>query len=97
MNLRRIVKIVLVLLVVNATVCLARPPKVIIDTDFNTIGDDGGVPGQAHVCEVPSWRLLSDGCGDHRPTIGRRKEPPLYFSPSVQQDLGHPPPGPGRT
>jgi len=47
MNLRRIVKIVLVLLVVNATVCLARPPKVIIDTDFNTIGDDGQVGAMA--------------------------------------------------
>jgi len=47
MNSRRIAKIVLVLLVVNATVCLARPPKVIIDTDFNTIGDDGQVGAMA--------------------------------------------------
>ena len=47
MNSRRIAKVVLLLLVVNATVCLARPPKVIIDTDFNTIGDDGQVGAMA--------------------------------------------------
>jgi purine nucleosidase len=47
MNLRRITKIVLVLLVVNATVCLAQPPKVIVDTDFNAIGDDGQVGAMA--------------------------------------------------
>jgi hypothetical protein len=27
--------------------CLASPPKVIIDTDFNTIGDDGQVAAMA--------------------------------------------------
>ena len=43
MYLRRIAKIVLVLLMVNATVGCAEPPKVIIDTDFNTISDDGQV------------------------------------------------------
>src|SRR5438270_4366361 len=28
---------------IGTTTCLASPPKVIIDTDFNTIGDDGQV------------------------------------------------------
>jgi inosine-uridine nucleoside N-ribohydrolase len=47
MNLRRTAKIVLVLLVVNPLVCKAEPAKVIIDTDFNTIGDDGQVGAMA--------------------------------------------------
>ncbi|HET9375304.1 MAG TPA: nucleoside hydrolase [Chthoniobacterales bacterium] len=52
MNPRRIATIVLVLSVVNAVVCVAGslpagPPKVIIDTDFNTIGDDGQVGAMA--------------------------------------------------
>ena len=28
---------------IGIATCLASPPKVIIDTDFNTIGDDGQV------------------------------------------------------
>jgi inosine-uridine nucleoside N-ribohydrolase len=47
MNLRRIAKFVLFLSVVNATASLARPPKLIIDTDFNTLGDDGQVGAMA--------------------------------------------------
>src|SRR3984893_14948436 len=34
---------ILFCLSLGATSCLADPPKVIIDTDFNTIGDDGQV------------------------------------------------------
>jgi purine nucleosidase len=52
MNPRRIATIVLIFSVVNAAICVAGsppagPPKVIIDTDFNTIGDDGQVGAMA--------------------------------------------------
>jgi inosine-uridine nucleoside N-ribohydrolase len=47
MKLHRFANIVCALLVASAPVCLARAPKVIIDTDFNTIGDDGQVGAMA--------------------------------------------------
>src|SRR5262249_46968643 len=37
-------------------------------------------PGKRSCATLLHRRLLSDGCGDHRPT-GRRKEPPLLFQP----------------
>src|ERR1700732_4241441 len=43
MKLPPILSSILFCLSLGATSCLADPPKVIIDTDFNTIGDDGQV------------------------------------------------------
>ena len=43
----RIITAALALGVMQTTQCLADPPKVIIDTDFNTMGDDGQVGAMA--------------------------------------------------
>jgi hypothetical protein len=43
----RIITAALALGVMQTTLCLADPPKVIIDTDFNTMGDDGQVGAMA--------------------------------------------------
>jgi hypothetical protein len=42
---------------ISMVTCLASPPKVIIDTDFNTIGDDGQVAAMAA-------QLFADGTID---------------------------------
>jgi purine nucleosidase len=43
----RIITAALAFGLMQTTLCLADPPKVIIDTDFNTMGDDGQVGAMA--------------------------------------------------
>src|SRR5438034_9497398 len=48
------------------------------------------LPWRAILCDSSSWRLLSNGCGDRRPTMDGERSRRSFFSPSVQQAPGHP-------
>src|SRR5205823_11169900 len=48
------------------------------------------LPRQPILCDSSSWRLLSKGCGDRRPTMDGERSRRSFFSPSVQQAPGHP-------
>src|SRR5262249_10768666 len=42
------------------------------------------------MCDFSSWRSPSVLVSATTVLTGRRKEPPLFFRPSIQQALGHP-------